>query len=407
MHNIELLAPAGNFEKLVLAIYFGADAVYLGGKAFSLRQHAANFNLDEMQAGIDYAHRHGVKAYVTCNIFPRDDEFDTLHTYLHQINALAPDGLIVADPGILMAAHRFAPSVPVHLSTQANTTNSHSIAFWAQNGIKRVNVARETSLDEIRSMAKHSMIELEAFVHGAMCMAYSGRCLLSNYLTQRNSNQGDCSHPCRWSYSLLEETRPGKYLPIEQNIRGTAILSARDLCMIGHIPELIASGLSALKIEGRMKGINYLASTVKVYREAIDEYYLNPARYRLKQRWISELNRVNHRGYNTGFYFAKPSSNGPNDRQTPKAKKWLLVAKVEDATQSPMVKVGVRNKINTGDAIEILQPAAAIRPDKVTAIYDLDGQAIAVAQPNMTVYLKIGHPVRSNDLLRKRVDEHR
>ena len=401
MPKIELLAPAGNFEKLKLAIYFGADAVYLGGKTFSLRQHAANFGMEEMQAGIHYAHRQGVRVYITCNIFPRDDEFEALGDYLNMLGSMNPDGIIIADPGVLLAARRFAPHVPVHLSTQANTTNSQSIAFWAQNGVKRVNVAREASLKEIKAMARHIKVEIEAFVHGAMCMAYSGRCLLSNYLTQRDSNQGDCSHPCRWSYRLLEETRPGQYLPIEQNERGIAILSAKDLCMIGHIPAMIESGLSALKIEGRMKGINYLASTVKVYREAIDTYYCDPERYMLNQRWLSELDRVNNRGFNTGFYFGNPSANTANDRGAAPGKNWLLVGKVEEAGHSPVSKIDVRNKIKTGDTIEILQPGSAIRRDSIIEMHDSDGHPTAVAQPGMKVYLKLGHPVNTNDLLRK------
>ena len=301
--KVELLAPAGSFEKLEVAIHYGADAVYVAGKEFSLRNFSGNFTLEELQAAVDFAHGRGVKVYVACNIFSRNPEQAALSSYLDKLGAIGPDAVIIADPGIVMEAAARIPGIPIHLSTQANTTNYRSARFWEKVGVARINVARELSLKEIEEIADQSRLEIEAFVHGAMCISYSGRCLLSNYMTGRDGNRGKCSHPCRWKYAVMEETRPGEYFPIEEDTRGTYFLSSRDLCMLEHLPGLIGAGIDSLKIEGRMKGINYVASVVKVYREAIDRYYDDPDAYRVEEEWLRELDGISHRPYGTGFYF--------------------------------------------------------------------------------------------------------
>jgi len=284
--KVELLAPAGNFEKLEIAIHYGADAVYLAGKTFSLRSFSENFTFDKLQQAVKFAQRQGVKAYVTCNIYPRNHEQKALAEYLNILGDIGPDAVIVTDPGALMMASKIIPHISLHLSTQANTTNYQSALFWQRLGIKRINVARELSLTEINEMAQRCDLEVEAFVHGAMCISYSGRCLLSNFMVNRDSNHGECAHPCRWKYAVVEEHRPGQYLPIEEDHRGSYIFNSKDLCMIEHIPEMVESGVASLKIEGRMKGIHYLASTVKTYREAIDAFLKNPENYRVKDRLL-------------------------------------------------------------------------------------------------------------------------
>ncbi|MBW2620417.1 MAG: U32 family peptidase, partial [Deltaproteobacteria bacterium] len=275
--KIELLAPAGNFEKLKIAIHYGANAVYLAGKEFSLRNFSENFTVDELQQAVNFARGQAVKIYVACNIYPRNNDQKAIAEYLNILEEIGPDALIVADPGIFSLASKIIPQLPIHLSTQANTTNYKSALFWQQLGVKRINVARELSLNEIREIVKNCAVEIEAFIHGSMCISYSGRCLLSSFMSNRDSNQGLCSQPCRWKYSIVEELRPGQYMPIAEDDQGSYIFNSKDLCMIEHIPAIVESGIVSLKIEGRMRGINYLASTVKVYREAIDAYYKNRA----------------------------------------------------------------------------------------------------------------------------------
>src|SRR5210317_748326 len=305
-NKVELLAPAGNFEKLEIAIHYGADAVYLGGQDFSLRNFSGNFSLEEIWQAVAYAHDRGVKVYVTVNVYARNEEQPLIAEYLEKLGAIGADGLILADPGVILTARELIPHIPLHLSTQANTTNYKTVEFWQQLDIRRVNVARELTLAEIKSITEQSHIEIEAFVHGAMCIAYSGRCLLSSFMANRHSNRGMCAHPCRWKYALVEELRDGEYMPIAEDDRGTYIFNSKDLCMIEHIPAMIDSGVSALKIEGRMKGINYLATVVKVYREAIDQYYQDPMGYAVQPAWLVELTRIDHRGFCSGFYFDDP-----------------------------------------------------------------------------------------------------
>jgi len=301
--KVELLAPAGDFEKLEIAVHYGADAVYLADKNFSLRNLSKNFTISELQKAVKFAHKSGVKVYVACNIYSRNNEQKEIAHYLEKLGDINPDAVIIADPGIFIQAKNIIPRIPVHLSTQSNTTNYKTALFWENLGVKRINIARELTLKEIKEITGHCKVEIEAFVHGAMCISYSGRCLLSSFMTNRESNRGLCAHPCRWEYSVVEKKRPGEYMPITEDSRGSYVFNSKDLCMIEHIPEMIKSGITSLKIEGRMKGINYLASVVKVYRDAIDSYYENPAGYIIKKSWIDEAAKLSNRGYCTGFYF--------------------------------------------------------------------------------------------------------
>ncbi len=308
----ELLAPAGNFEKLEIAIHYGADAVYLSGKDFSLRNFSQNFTHKELFDAVLFAHNHKVKVYLACNIFLRNHEQKDLKSFLTKIDKIAPDAVIISDPGIIMLAKEIIPDIDIHLSTQANTTNLQAAKFWHSLGVKRINLSRELSIDEIKEITAGSKIEIETFIHGAMCVSYSGRCLLSSFLSKRSSNSGLCSHPCRWKYSVVEELRPGKYHSLMEDNKGSYIFNSKDLCMIRHIPELINANISSLKIEGRMKGINYLAAVVKTYRNAIDKYIEDPDAYKMDPDWFAELDQVFHREYCTGFYFNKPDELLPN-----------------------------------------------------------------------------------------------
>jgi putative protease len=400
-NKIELLAPAGNFEKLEIAIHYGADAVYLGGKDFSLRNFSGNFSLEEIKQAVAYAHDHGVKLYVTVNIYARNDQQPFIAAYLEQLGALGPDGVIVADPGVFMTARERIPHIPLHLSTQANSTNYKTVEFWQQLGIRRINVARELTLPEIKAIAEQAQTEIEAFVHGAMCIAYSGRCLLSSFLANRHSNRGMCTHPCRWKYALVEETRAGHYLPIAEDDRGTYIFNSKDLCMIEHVPAMIDSGLAALKIEGRMKGINYLASVVKVYREAIDLYFQDPVGYAVQPEWLAELARISHRGYCTGFYFDDPQQTTPNYDFNLGTATHLFIGKMLAAHNDGHTQMEVRNKCRVGDPVEILSPRQAIRKTSIGSMRDDEGNPIQIAQPNTRVYPDLGVKTKPNDLIRK------
>lgn len=402
--KVELLAPAGNREKLETAIHYGADAVYLGGKDFSLRNFSDNFSLNEIESAIGIAHEHKVRVYVACNIYARNDEQDAIKDFLSALGQIGPDAIMISDPGIISAARRIIPQIPIHLSTQANTTNYMSALFWENIGVRRIVVARELSLAEIRAIVARSSLEIEAFVHGAMCISYSGRCLLSNFMVQRDGNRGMCSHPCRWKYAVVEEMRPGEYMPLAEDQRGSYVFNSKDLCMIEHIPELIQAGIRALKIEGRMKGINYLASTVRVYREAIDRYYDNPEDYRVRSEWIQELSRINHRGYSTGFYFGEPGQTSPDYDKSGSFSEYRFVGKVADTDHRPYVTVEVRNKLFKDDPVEIIPQKGPVKTDVVGDIFDLDGQAIDYAQPGMVVRIRFDSECRSNDLIRRKTD---
>lgn len=399
--KIELLAPAGNFEKLEIAVHYGAEAVYLAGKDYSLRNFSENFTLEELERALLFAHKAGVKVYVACNIFSRNSEQKAISDYLKSLARITPDAVIIADPGILAEAREMMPDTPIHLSTQANTTNSRAALFWKSMGVARINTARELSLKEIEEIASSVNIEVEAFVHGAMCISYSGRCLLSNFMENRDSNRGECCQPCRFRYSVVEETRPGRFMPVEEDNRGTYIFNSKDLCMIEHIPEMIKAGITSLKIEGRMKGINYVASAVKVYREAIDSYYESPEDYSVKDEWIEELSRISNRGYSTGFYFGNREETVPNYFDIKPATERTFIGKVAGVENGNRAVLVVRNRFFLNDTVDILGKKGPAKRDTIKCILDTEGNEVSAARSGSTVKVLLENQCSVNDLLRK------
>ncbi|MBA4367098.1 MAG: peptidase U32 [Desulfobacterium sp.] len=397
---IELLAPAGNFEKLEIAVHYGADAVYLANKEFSLRNFSGNFTLDEMEKAISFSHKANIKVYVACNIYARNQDLAGIDNYLKNLGRIGPDALIFSDPGVFLSARNLIPNIPLHLSTQANTTNYKTVQFWEGLGVKRVNVARELSLEEIKEIRRQTSAEIEAFVHGAMCISYSGRCLLSSFLTKRDSNQGICSHPCRWNYSVVEELRPGEFMPIEEDSRGSYIFNSKDLCMIEHIPEMIQAGITSFKIEGRMKTINYLASTVKVYREAIDSYCSAPETYRVKEEWLEQLCSITHRDYCTGFYFNDPDQVTPNYQNANPLRGHTFIGKILENTVQGLTLTEVKNKIFVHDPVEIITAKGPLHLDKIHEIIDSSGRKIEFSQPGSIVNIRFETACHKNDLIR-------
>lgn len=401
MNQIELLAPAGNLEKLEIVLHYGADAVYLSGKSFSLRNFSGNFSLDELKSAIDLVHAYDAKAYVAINIFARHKDIQAMADYIEQLKALSPDGIIVADPAVLSLVRRIAPTIPIHLSTQANTTNEEAVRFWQDQGVQRINAARELSLEEIAKLSDNNRVDIEAFVHGAMCISYSGRCLLSNYMAQRPSNQGMCCQPCRFQYSVMEETRPGQHFPVAQDERGTYIFNSKDLCMIQHLPAMMDANIRALKIEGRMKGIHYAATAVKVYREAIDAYDADPKGYAPPPHWQIELDKITSRGYCTGFYLDAPQPDAQNIAP-PQPPTYALAAKVLASSGRRRAHIEVRNQLRIGDAIEIIKPHGPAISDHIKAIMNNDGDRIEIGQPGSRVTIDLSVDCEKFDLLRRK-----
>ncbi|MBC8442340.1 MAG: U32 family peptidase [Deltaproteobacteria bacterium] len=397
----ELLAPAGNFEKLEIAIHYGADAVYLAAKNFSLRNFSGNFTDAEMVDAVTFARLHKVKVYLACNIYSRNHEQKELEDFLYKTGQIGPDAIIVSDPGIIMLAKKIIPDIDIHLSTQANTTNLNAARFWHGLGVKRVNLARELSLEEIKEITEDAQIETETFIHGAMCVSYSGRCLLSNFLSGRDSNRGLCSHPCRWKYSVVEELRPNEYHSLMEDDRGSYIFNSKDLSMIEHIPELINANITSLKIEGRMKGINYLASVVKTYRNAIDAYIDDPDTYKTNPDWLSELYQIFHREYCTGFYFNKTEEPQLNYNNIHQGKIHSFIGKIMGSTEDNHYRVGIRNKLTLDDTIEILSPKGSPKRIKIMGLFDMEHNSIDSAQPNTMAILFIGIQCFPNDIVRK------
>jgi len=398
--EMELLAPAGNREKLEIAIHYGADAVYLAGKDFSLRNFSGNFTKTEMAEAIRFSHTKGVKVYVACNIYSRNEEQTAIAAFLEELGPMAPDGLIVSDPAIFMLARRLIPEIPLHISTQANITNYNAALFWEELGAKRLIAARELSLAEIKEIKQRSRLEMEAFVHGAMCISYSGRCLLSNAMAARESNRGKCCHPCRFKYFVMEETRPGQYFPIVEDDRGTYIFNSRDLCMLAHIPRMAAAGINALKIEGRMKSIHYTATTVKVYREALDAYAADPQNFSVKPQWIEELAKVSHRGYCSGFYLNDPDEIRPNIEDL-RCAGAVFAGKVTAAGNRDKVCVEVRNRLKLGDWVEVMPRKGPVQRGRINAIADLDGNRLDTAQPVSRVMLDLDVTCEEMDIVRR------
>ena len=406
-HKIELLAPAGNFEKLEIAIHYGADAVYLSGPNFSLRNFAGNFTVDELSRGVRLAHLNHVKVYVACNIYPRNFEESAITDYLFQIGEIQPDAVIIADPGIIMEARRIIPHIPIHLSTQANTTSRLSAKFWETIGVTRVNVARELSLNEIKEITDATSLEIEAFVHGAMCISHSGRCLLSSFMAGRDGNRGMCTHPCRWNYFLVEETRPGQYMPVCEDSRGTYIFNSKDLCMIGHIPQMFEAGITSFKIEGRLKGLHYLASAVKTYREAIDTYTSSPDTYEVHPRWQKELAGINQREYCTGFYLNDARQTIPNFENDKPLEQSQFAGKVLAVIDQNWIKLVVRNKLQKRNLIEILPAKGPAKAGRISEIIDDHGNPANFVQPEKIAIIGItpGIECAPNDIVRKIVTQ--
>ncbi len=395
MRKPELLIPASSLEVLKTAVIFGADAVYIGGEAFGLRAKAKNFTPEEMAEGISFAHEHGVRVHVTANILAHNYDLEGARTYFRELKELKPDALIIADPGMFMLAKEICPEIDIHISTQANNTNYMTYRFWYEQGAKRVVSARELSLQEIREIRENipDELEIESFIHGAMCISYSGRCLLSSYFTGRDANHGACTHPCRWKYAVVEEKRPGEYLPVYENERGTYIFNSKDLCMIGHIPEMIEAGIDSFKIEGRMKTALYVATVARTYRKAIDDYLESEEKYRSNMRWYkAEIAKCTYRQFTTGFYFGKPDENTQIYDNNTYVNEYIYLGIVGSLVPGPCsnsgsgegqdnracvcARIEQRNKFCVGDKIEIMKPDGANIPVEVLAMYNEDGEPI-------------------------------
>ncbi len=396
----ELLAPAGNIEKLQAALDYGADAVYCGIDQFSLRAQAGNLTLDELVAGCAYAHQAGKRLYLTLNAFLRPGEETAARNLLQKLRPLPVDAFIVADPGLLRLVREIDPQRTLHLSTQANTTNGLAAQFWQSQGVKRLNLARELSLAEIAAVRAQTEVELEVFVHGAMCMAYSGRCLLSAALSGRSANRGNCSHPCRWRYTLQEETRPGTFLPIEEDARGTYLFNSRDLCLIDHLPALIDAGVNSLKIEGRMKSLYYVAAVTRVYREALDTWVANPSGYRVDPGWYQELSAVSHRPYGTGFLFGQETA-FVHAEDSLYRRSCEFVGVVKDVTASGEAVVEGRNRFRAGDRLEVIGPSMRCAELLFDHALGPEGQTLTTVQPNATVTMMLPAGTQRGDLLRR------
>jgi len=405
MNNIELLAPAGNLERLKVALLYGADAVYAGGDAFSLRVRAKNFSYDELARGIEYTHQKGKKFYLTANVILHNEDIDAFVSFLQRANELNPDALIISDPGAVALAREFAPTIPIHISTQANNVNYATVNFWHKLGAQRVVLARELTLNEVKTIREKTdpTLELEAFVHGAMCISYSGRCLLSSYMTGRESNSGDCAHPCRWNYTLLEEKRPGEYFPVYENERGTFIMNSKDMCMIEHIPELIDAGVTSFKIEGRVKTEYYVATVVGAYRRVIDAYLNDPQHFVFRPEWKEELNKVSNRGYTTGFWLGNPYKSGQEYENGGYIRNYDVAAiarGTDDAGNTIFVQ---KNKLSLGETVEIMSPDAAPFAYTITSMTDLDGTPLeCVPHPMQEFRMDVGRALPEYAMIRKK-----
>ena len=401
----ELLAPAGTLEKMKMAILYGADAVYLGGKSFGLRAFGGNFSREELKEAVDFAHAHQRKVYVTVNIFPHNSDLAGLPDYLKYLAEIKADALLVADLGVFMMCRELIPDMELHISTQANSTNWAAVNAWKKLGAKRVVLAREMSLAEIREIREKCDAELEMFMHGAMCISYSGRCLLSNYFTGRDSNRGSCAQSCRWKYALAEETRPGQYFPIAEDERGTYIMNSKDMCLMPNIRDVIESGVDSLKIEGRMKSVHYAASVVKAYRLAIDAYFKDPEHFEVQQQWLDELEKVSHRTYTTGFYYHQPTAEDQIYGKTSydQTSEFVGLVRSYDA-ETGWAVVEQRNNMKLGQEIEVFQPTGPLYRQKITAMKNAEGMAISAApHPQMIFSMKMERPTEPYTILRRDV----
>lgn len=411
MKKPELLVPASSLEVLKVAVIFGADAVYIGGEAFGLRAKAKNFSKEDMREGIVFAHDHGVKVYVTANILAHNYDLQEVRQYFTELKELKPDALIISDPGIFTIAQEICPEIERHISTQANNTNYETYRFWHRLGAKRVVSARELSLQEISEIRGKipEEMEIETFIHGAMCISYSGRCLLSNYFTGRDANQGACTHPCRWKYAVVEETRPGEYLPVYENERGTYIFNSKDLCMIEHIPELVSAGIDSFKIEGRMKTALYVATVARTYRKAIDDFFVSRETYEKNMPWyLEQISNCTYRQFTTGFFFGKPYETTQIYDSNTYVKEYTYLGIVGGRNEEGYYRIEQRNKFSVGETIEVMKPDGENRLVTVQKIRDESGSEMESApHPKQVLYIDLGQPLAEYDILRRQEKEEK
>lgn len=400
----ELLVPASSLEVLKTAVVFGADAVYIGGEAFGLRAKAKNFSLEEMAEGIAFAHAQNVKVYVTANILAHNGDLEGARGYFAELKALEPDALIISDPGMFMIAKEICPEIEIHISTQANNTNYQTYLFWWQQGAKRVVSARELSLAEIRQIRDNipREMEIESFIHGAMCISYSGRCLLSSYFTGRDANRGACTHPCRWKYAVVEEQRPGEYFPVYENERGTYIFNSKDLCMIEHIPELAAAGIDSFKIEGRMKTALYVACVARTYRKAIDDFFVSEEKYRENMDWYrAEIGKCTYRQFSTGFYFGKPDENTQIYDNSTYVQESVYLGLVDSVDERGFARFEQKNKFCVGDVIEIMKPDGRNVSAKVLSMHNEEGETVeSCPHSKQILYAELSETPEKYDIMR-------
>ena len=409
MQKMELLAPAGNMDKLKMALLYGADAGYLGGKSFGLRAFSDNFSLEEMEEAVRYAHGLGKKVHVTVNIFPHNADLNGLPEYLTSLRDIHVDAVLIADPGIFSLARQIVPDLPVHISTQANVTNWASAKFWHDAGAKRVVMAREVSLKDVKAIHDKVPVELEGFVHGAMCISYSGRCLLSNYFTEnRDSNRGQCVQCCRFKYNVVEEKRPGQYFPVMEDERGTYIFNSKDLCLLPYLPDLYDAGLCSLKIEGRMKSVHYVATVVKVYRQAIDAYERDPEHFRVLPEWIEELEKISHRPYTRGFSVSRPTEADQvySHSSNTQTHEFIGLVRSYDAERK-LAWIEQRNHFKVGQTVEFLQPKGRLVRCVVRRILDEDGQDLDAARhAQQVVAVPVDEPLEAYSMMRREMKNH-
>ncbi len=407
----ELLVPASSLEVLRTAVIFGADAVYIGGEAFGLRAKAKNFSPEDMAEGIAFAHAHNVKVYVTANILAHNGDLEGARRYFEELKALKPDALIISDPGMFMIAKEICPEIEIHISTQANNTNYQTYRFWWQQGAKRVVSARELSLAEIREIRDNipQEMEIESFIHGAMCISYSGRCLLSSYFTGRDANRGACTHPCRWKYAVVEEQRPGEYFPVYENERGTYIFNSKDLCMIEHVPEIVAAGIDSFKIEGRMKTALYVACVARTYRKAIDDFFESEEKYRANMEWYrAEIAKCTYRQFTTGFYFGKPDENTQIYDSNTYVNESVYLGMVDLVDERGFAKFEQKNKFCVGDVIEIMKPDGRNVSAKALSMYNEDGEAVeSCPHSKQVLYAELSEQVNKYDIMRTEAGKER
>ena len=404
MRDVELLIPASNLEVLKVAVLYGADAVYIGGEMYGLRAKAKNFSMEDVKEGIEFAHKHGVKVYITANIVAHNEDLEGIRKYFEELKEIKPDALIISDPGVFMIAKEVCPDIDRHISTQANSTNYATYKFWYDQGASRVVSARELSLEEIKDIRAHipDDMEIESFIHGAMCISHSGRCLLSNYFTGRNANSGECTHPCRWKYSVMEQTRPGEYMPVYENERGTYIFNSKDLNMIEYIDQILDAGIDSFKIEGRMKTALYVATVARTYRKAIDDYLEDPKKYEANMPWYKDqISNCTYRQFTTGFYFGKPSEESQIYDSNTYIREYTylgIIGEIKDG----LYRIEQRNKFSVGEVIEIMKPDGQNVEATVEKIIDEDGnEQESAPHPKQVLYVALSADASVYDILRR------